>query len=470
MCLRALTISAIACLLTFAPLAPARQAPSTEQILSFLRTASALVPKIENSQGCNVAANIAIRQAQVGDLAGALATLRSGKGSEGIIAPMLAWQGNVELALNLVQNSGSSEDTKAVAHSGVALQLAWRGDFDNALRVIRIMESAPPFLGKTKRLIDTLTGIQTMQWQTGDHAGAQSTLGQALDAVDHEIAHPFTPEFADTLAPDLYGEIARALSEEGNQAAALDLIHRVSATMPFAESPEGRQRLLYTVAVTEADMGRFAEAARIAEPMSPGQWRDGALMILAMKRGDAGEPEEAVEEAIQVSSAVWRNASLRGVAVALAASGNSIAAISTIDRIQGADERADAYSQLAYEQARKKDPAASLTLEIAMEAAWAAGSATEPYVFAQIAVTRGMLGDFSGALEVVGKMAEEERYWAVEALAAMLVEAGKKTEALALAESQPEVFCARASAFAGIASQLIEEKEDAERKNRVNLN
>jgi len=104
-----------------------------------------------------------------------------------------------------------------------------------------------------------------------------------------------------------------------------------------------------------------------------------------------------------------------------------------------------------------------------MEAAWAAGSATEPYVFAQIAVTRGMLGDFSGALEVVGKMAEEERYWAVEALAAMLVEAGKKTEALALAESQPEVFCARASAFAGIASQLIEEKEDAERKNRVNL-
>jgi len=294
------------------------------------------------------------------DLAGALATLGSGKGSEGIIAPMLPWQGNVELALNLIQNSGSSEDTKAAAHSGVALQLACRGDFDNALRVIRIMESAPPFFGKTNRLIDTLTGIQTMQWQTGDHAGAQSTLGQALDAVDHEIAHPFTPEFADTLAPDLYGEIARALSEEGNQAAALDLIHRVSATMPFAESPEGRQRLLYTVAVTEADMGRFAEAARIAEPMSPGQWRDGALMILAMKRGDAGEPEEAVEEAIQVSSAVWRNASLRGVAVALAASGNSIAAISTIDRIQGADERADAYSQLAYEQARKKDPAASL--------------------------------------------------------------------------------------------------------------
>ena len=69
-----------------------------------------------------------IRQAQVGDLAGAPATLGSGKGSEGIIAPMLAWQGNVELALNLIQNSGSSEDTKAVAHSGVALQLAWRGD------------------------------------------------------------------------------------------------------------------------------------------------------------------------------------------------------------------------------------------------------------------------------------------------------------------------------------------------------
>ena len=41
----------------------------------------------------------------------------------------------------------------------------------------------------------------------------------------------------------------------------------------------------------------------------------------------------------------------------------------------------------------------------------------------------------------------------------MLVEAGKKTEAIALAESQPEVFCARSSAFVGIASQLIEEKK-----------
>lgn len=260
------------------------------------------------------------------------------------------------------------------------------------------------------------------------------------------------------------------MSEQGNQTAALDLINRVYAMVPLAKSPEGRQHLLYTVALTEADMGLFAEVRRIAEQMSSGQWRDAAFMILAMKRADAGEPEEAIDEAIEVSSACLRNTSLGGIAVALAASGNSIEAISTIDRIQGAGERADAYSQLAYEQARKKDPAASLTVEIAMEAALAAGSRTKPYVFAQIAVTRGMLGDFSGALEVVGKMAEEERYWPVEALAAMLVEAGNKTEAIALAESQPEAFCARASAFAGIARQLIEEKKEAERKNRGNPN
>jgi len=116
----------------------------------------------------------------------------------------------------------------------------------------------------------------------------------------------------------------------------------------------------------------------------------------------------------------------------------------------------------------KKNPAASLTVEIAMEAALAAGSATQPYVFDQIAVTRGMLGDYSGALEVVGKMAEEDRYGAVEALAAMLVEAGKKTEAIALAGSQPEVFCG--ICLVGIASQLSEEKNDAEGKNRVHLN
>lgn len=63
--LRALTISANACHLLFAPLAPAQESPSTEEILSFLRMASALVPKIEKSQGCSIAANIAIRQTQV---------------------------------------------------------------------------------------------------------------------------------------------------------------------------------------------------------------------------------------------------------------------------------------------------------------------------------------------------------------------------------------------------------------------
>jgi|SRR5215475_1776060 len=66
-------------------------------------------------------------------------------------------------------------------------------------------------------------------------------------------------------------EMVRALCGEGNQAAALDLINRVYATMPFAKSPEDRQHLLYSVALTEADMGQFAEAARIAEPMSPGR-------------------------------------------------------------------------------------------------------------------------------------------------------------------------------------------------------
>ena len=66
-------------------------------------------------------------------------------------------------------------------------------------------------------------------------------------------------------------------------------------------------------------------------------------------------------------------------------------------------------------------------------------------------------------------MAEQDRFWAVAALAAMLVEAGKKSEAIALAESQPAAMCARASAFMGIASRLIEEKKEAERKNRENL-
>jgi hypothetical protein len=140
-----------------------------------------------------------------------------------------------------------------------------------------------------------------------------------------------------------------------------------------------------------------------------------------------------------------------------------VQALATIDKIEEAGERAYGLSELALEQAKREDPAARLTAELAWEAALKGGSETKPYVFGQIAVTRAILGDFAGALEIVTKLDDQEKWWPLENMTIMLIEAGKVTEGVTLAQSQSAPY-PKACALLGAATALIDTQRETSRK------
>ena len=465
----ALTKLGIAALvLVFSPqIAIPQETPNSEEIVSFLRLASEQLPNIDKNQQPSMAANIAGAQARAGDLDGALSTVRAVENEDGrifatgFVASALAWNGNVEGAIDLIQKSAVGHDyAKADAYLFVAQQLAARHAFEESLKVAQLIADGPGFFGKTNRLIETLMGIQTRQWEAGNGVGAESTLNLALDAVEREREHPFTPEFADTMPADEYGEIANMLSREGNRTDALAVLERVYAMVAAARTPETRQHFFYILATAQISLGEIQAALGSAEQLPPGQWRDAAMLVIAMERTRLGDPLGALNDAAGVSSEPLRNTSFRGIADALAGSGNYMQALATIDGIQSEGERAYGLSELALEQAEKEDPAAALTVELASEAALKAGNETKPYVFEFIAVTRGMLGDLASAEAMIGRMNDESRVWPLQNVTGMLVRAGRETEAISLAESQTGPH-PKACALLGIATALAEQQREA---------
>lgn len=466
---RALTKLGIAALvLVFTPqIAIPQETPNSEEIRSFLRAASAQLPNIDKNQQPSMAANIAGAQAGAGDLDGALSTVSAVESENGrtfatgFVASAMAGKGNVEIAIDLIQKLAVGDDpAKANAYLFVAQQLAARHAFEESLKVAQLIADGPGFFGKTNRLVETLMGIQTKQWEAGDSVGAENTLNLALHAVEREREHPFTREFSNTMPADEYGEIANMLSREGNRAEALAVVEQVYGMFASARTPEARQHLLYILAAVQVNLGEIQAALSSAEQLSPGQWRDAAMLVIAMERTRQGDPFGALHEATGLSSESLRNTSFRGIADALAGSGNYTQALSTIDGIQGAGERAYGLAELALEQAEKEDPAAAFTVELASEAALKAGNETKPYVFEFIAVTRGLLGDFTGAEAMISSMNAESRAWPLQNLTSMLVRAGRETEAIALAESQTGPH-PKACALLGIATALAEQQREA---------
>jgi len=308
-------------------------------------------------------------------------------------------------------------------------------------------------------------GIQTEQWKAGRAEDANTTLNLALDAVERERAGPFTREFSDTMPAQMYGEIAGDLAREGNPQAARTVMERIYAIL--AETPEtaSRQVILQTLAVEHATLGEFSSALDIANELEPGQWRDSAFEIISMNRTRLGDPAGALDDAVGIAYDSWRSTSLRGVADALAARGDYVQALSTIDLIQGAGERAYGLSELALEQSEKDAPSARLIVQLAWDAALNAGDETKPYVFGQIAVARAELGDYSGAVEVLPRLPDREKAWVLDNVDAMLVGAGRKTEAIALAESEDSAF-PKAQALLGIARQLLTEERKAAKRDK----
>ena len=458
------------CLAFCASAAFAQEGQGSGEVQSMLRTASALLPGIDKAQQPSVAANIAGAQIRVGDLEGALASMQAVEDAKqrdlalNSVAWGLASQGNASLALDVIRQSPPENDSgKASAYRSVAIQLAEKGSFDQALSVAGLIGKGATYVGRSSLYVEVLLQIHAKQWAAGDTAGAENTLNLALDVADREEKNPSSREFAEFTTAAMFSNIAKELAKEGQSNAAFVMVERIYSLLAQAETAGRSEGVLSLLATTQANIGDFPSAVSTSERLPAGQERDEVTMVIAMERARLGDPLGALDETLGLPAQPWRNSSLRVIADAVAASGDYTQALSTIDKIQGAGERAYGLAELALEQAKKNDPAAALTVELAWEAAMNAQGETEPYVFGFIAVTRGILGNFGGALEVVSRLEGAERAWPLQNLTMMLVHAGKKEEAVALAESE-EMPQARACALLGVANQLIEEEREAAKK------
>lgn len=440
---------------------------SLSQPQSFLREASSLIPQIAKDQRSSTAANIAGQQARIGDLDGALATARraGSPGAQvsaaGSIAYTLASRGNLPLALEVIQNSSKGEDpAKANDYSSVALWLAQHHDFEHALQVARLIETAKPYFGQTNRFVGTLLPIEAEQFKAGDRAGAQESIDEALAAVDWEKDHPEDPWFAETMPAGLYASIAAALAREGKQPASVAVVDRIYDLLAAASTEQNKQALLLYLGQAQVGMGEIDAAITTAEQLPPGNYRDSIVMQVGFERAKAGDLSAALDDATALSYEPWRSISLRDAAVRFSDLGNDAQALATLNLIPEPAERADGLAQLASLAAEKHDPSAPLALELAYEAAINAGAESKPYIFEGIAVTHAELGDFGVAEEMIAKMDDSSKVWPLWNVTEMLIREGREAEAISLAESQSAPW-PKTYALLGIATALINKQREA---------
>ncbi len=442
--------------------AAAQEVPESGEIRSILREASALIPGIDSDQQSSAAANIAGQQVRAGDIEGGLATYQALKNppdrgmAVAVIASAIASQGNLPLALELARDS-AQPGFRANAYSMIASGLASKNNFEDAVAVVRLIRKEP---GQAYIFVDSLMWIYARQWKTGDEPAAENTLNEALDVVERGREDPGSTDFT---TASMYYTIMSRLSEAGNRDAASAMVERIYGIASAAENPDRKQELLGLLAFAQVRTGRLQEAISTAEDLPPGQWRDSAMEVISMERTKQGDAAGALEEVDEIGADSLRNISYRTVADGLAGSGNYTQALATIDRIQGAGERAYGLAELALQQAEKDDPAATQTVELAQGAALNAGDATKPYVFEFIAVTRAMLGDLAGAEEMISRMDDPAKVWPLWNLTEMLVHAGRETEAISLAETQTAPH-PKAYALLGTATALLDKQHDASRK------
>ncbi len=445
----------------------AQNSSSFNQAQSLLRDASALIPQIEKDHRLSAAANIAGQQARIGDIEGALTTAkRAGSPSAqvsatGSIAYTLASRGNLPMALQVIQNSSKGEDVaKASDYSSVSQWLAEHHDFEHALELAHLIQRAKPYFGQTNALVGTLLRIQAEQVKAGDKAGAEETTDQALAAVEWEKDHPVDPSFAESMPAGLYTSIASELAHEGNRLAATTVVDRIYDLLATASTEQTKQDLLLYLGEAQVSIGALDSAMAIADQLPPGNHRDAIVMQVSFERAKTGDLSGALDEATALAYEPWRNISLRTVAARLSALGNDAQALATLDLISEPAERAEGLVELASQAVRKHDPSAPLALDLAYEAAMNAGAETKPYVFEMIAVTRGELGDFGVAEDMIDKMSDSSKVWPLWNLTQRLVRSDHEAEAISLAESQSAPK-PRAYALLGVATALINKRREA---------
>jgi hypothetical protein len=207
----------------------------------------------------------------------------------------------------------------------------------------------------------------------------------------------------------LYASIASELAHEGNRPAAAAVVDRSHDLLAAASTEQAKQDLLLYLGEAKVGIGALDAAMATADQLPPGNHRDGIVLQVGFERAKASDLSSALDEAMALAYQPGRNISLRDEAARLSALGNDAQALTTFDLIPEPAERAEGLVEVASKGVWKHDPSASLALELAYEAALNAGAGTKPYVFEMIAVTRGELGDFGAAEDMIAKMNDSSK-------------------------------------------------------------
>lgn len=452
------TLVAVAsvCILVFPFNANAQQeADDNTDPRVLLREASALLPQIEKVRQPSALAGIAGKQVAAGDYEGALATYRANakRGDNGsavdIVAGMLASHGNLPLALDLVREA--DPQYRPNAYDFVSIQLAMEKHFDDALAAAHMIPGDYPSV-----FVTALMWINDAQWKAGDRQGAHSSLNEALNVIERqeERARGASDPNVGNSVPAMYLTLARRLTYAGEREDALATVERFYAFVNTIDDSSQKQLDQSVLASTQAIVGQFDAALDTARQLPAKYLRDTAIKTIVDEKSLHGHAAMALQDANLVEGDGLRNYSLRSVADGLASSGEYEKALTVIDMMQEPGERANGLAELALQQAKSRNSKARLTLQLASDAAFNDGDGTKPVVFQHLAVARGILGDLSGAEELISRLQDSDKVDPLSDLTMWLAGAGRTAEAISLAESQSGAL-PRVYALLGTATVLI---------------
>lgn len=422
------------------------QEASRGQAQELLRQASKLVPDVPEPQQMSVASNIASAQARAGDLHGALSTVYLLKKPQaqaqalGSIAHFIDYSGNLDGALKLIESAAKGQN-RDVSYADIAWAHAHKGDFATALRVAHLIQN------DRSRLIEALNGVAAEQWKSRDHASAERTWAEAVDAAEHRSGDEPVTEFF------LLG-IAGSRAQAGDTAGALQLLSEIRLSIEQHHPVD--QGLLAAVANSLAQAGQLTEALDIIRALPPGSNRDINLMIISDQLMKQEDVADAKETAAQIADPQLRAHALQEIAQVDVDRGRQGSAMETLDVISSPASRAEAMASVALGQADHGDDAATDTLRRAVVVANEAAPKPPDHVFATIAVTEAILGDFETAEATVRLLSSDARPWAWWNITAMMVRAGDLTGALGIATGEKDAH-AKAYALLGSANGILDQ-------------
>lgn len=442
--------------LALSPFVPAQNNSKFAEVRRLLREASALIQDIPELQRPSAQGNIAGIQARIGDMAGALETLNSGTKPQdqamslAFVANELDYSGDTDGALRLVESS-KDDRVKAAAYTQIARFHAQKGDFERALQIIALVKDQP------QDHVQVLIDLALAQSKFGEQGSAARTLESALEIV--EEARKSSSRMIASSAPFLYANIASAQAQIGDHNAAMATLDRYSQIANEEESLAEKQPLLTSRAIGLAQIGEIELALELASQFQAGNGHDQVYMLIAEAQAKGGDLEGAAASAATIRDDNLREVSLGNLAIQQAAAGDFAASSETLTRV-GAPAQAMVFVSHALQQADNGQPsAASQALQMALDAANKAGDKLHPKFIEYVAVTRALLGDISGAQQMIVEMKDpESKVWPLWNLTEIMVRSGDLNGALTLAESQTEAH-PKSYALFGTATALFHQIE-----------